>query len=388
MTRKEDPGLLIDTLGLATRAKGLTKPNPLVGAVLVTPSGKKFQGYHPYHGGLHAEAVVLQQAGDQARGGVLYCSLEPCCHSSKEKIQPPCAQTIIQAGVSKVVIGQLDPNPKVRGGGVALLRQAGIEVELSQSIEDFVRINSNFNTVHLLNRPWVHLKAAITLDGKIANLDGQSKWITGPSLRQRVQVLRSEHDAIGVGRGTVAQDDPHLDLRPADQQSNHAQPLAVVFDRNLSISSSSYLVTQRPKQLIICCNKSSVDSPIGQKLTDQGVRLVPGDHTLQSHLAGLKALGIQSILIEGGAGLFTTFLSQGLWDEITLHIAPSLMGQGLSVAGPLGSSSGSPAGNPLNLLNLEDPTWESLDGHGICHGYRPGWLEELVRGLEHVYRAG
>lgn len=432
MTRKENPGLLVDTLGLALRARGLTRPNPLVGAVLVTPSGKKFQGYHPYHGGLHAEAVVLHQAGNQARGGVLYCSLEPCCHNSKGKLQPPCAQAIIQAGVSKVVIGQLDPNPRVRGGGVALLHQAGIEVELSQSNRDFLRLNPQFNTLHLLDRPWIHLKVAITLDGKIAALDGRSKWITGPSLRQRVQDLRAGHDAVAVGIGTVLQDDPHLDLRQGVNQ-----PMAVVFDRNLSIPFSSYLVTHRPQDLVIGCNPSALTSSQAQELKTRGVRFVVNglkpdsvvgletelEFGLKSQLRGLTSLGIQSMLVEGGARLLTSFLNQGLWDEITLHIAPSIMGRGISMVGdlmikdstvekltveeslpsqqglglepresiahdssvPLESTDG-PALGALELLNLEDPTWESLAGHGICHGFRPGWIEQLAGRLDHVHR--
>ena len=366
--------LLQRTLGLASRGAGLTDPNPLVGAVLVDSDGKQFQGFHSYYTGPHAEAVVLAQAGDKARGAVLYCSLEPCCHSGQGKHQPPCSRAIIAAGVARVVIGQLDPNPRVRGGGVAELRRAGISVTVVDDPRDFMRLNPAFNTRHLLDRPYVFLKAGVSLDGQIASSEGRSRWITGERARKEVHALRAQVDAVAVGVGTVVADDPHLGARPEWQAARPQR--AVVFDRNLEIPENSRLLRERATELVIVTSPTTLTSGKVDFLRDQGVTLVQSDEEdLGTALSGLAAQGIQSLLVEGGRRVLSEFLQAGAWDELTLFFAPKVLGAGIGLFGDLGIV------DPALAQGFEDPSWKILGDHAVFHGHRPGWLDELIASL-------
>lgn len=206
---------LAETIPLAELGRGSVAPNPMVGALVVRDGCVIGTGYHHRYGGRHAEAVALDNAGEAAHGATLYCNLEPCSFTADDKHQPPCTRRIIEAGVDTVVIGQLDPNPRVRGDGVRRLEAAGISVIVERNDHPFRRFNDVFNTVMTERRPFVHLKTAMSLDGRIATADGTSKWITDEAARREVHALRAERDAVLVGVGTVLADDPLLTVRGA-----------------------------------------------------------------------------------------------------------------------------------------------------------------------------
>jgi len=371
------PSLLGDTLGLAHKGDGRTRPNPLVGAVVLDSQGRQFQGYHPRYGSVHAEAVALDLAGPAARGSTLYCSLEPCCHSGQGKHQPPCTGKIIAAGVQKVVVGQLDPNPQVRGKGLDQLRRAGIEVELASDPRPFLRLNPGFNTRHLLDRPYVHLKAALSLDGKISPVPGQGGWISGPDARTEVHDLRSRYDGVGVGVGTVLSDNPQLSVRTDGYKGE--QPRAVLFDRHLRTPLDSFLVQQRPGETFIVGGEGANNTPRGRELASRGVEVLPSDGSLAGQLAALAGVSIQTLLVEGGAEILTQFFVSELWDEITLYFAPKILGTGVPL---LASGSGN---RQPRVPEFEDGEWRILGSQGIFHAYRPGWVDQLARRLPDVH---
>src|SRR5436309_2908852 len=199
-------------LELAERGRGFVEPNPLVGAVLVRDGQVVGEGWHQRYGQAHAEVNALSAAGEAARGATLYVTLEPCCHHGKT---PPCTDAVLKAGVARVVVAMADPFPKVSGGGLAILRAAGVEVHVGLCEPEARELNAPYLKLLRTGRPWVHAKWAMTLDGKIATRTGDSKWISGEESRRRVHELRGRMDAILVGRGTVVADDPLLTARPA-----------------------------------------------------------------------------------------------------------------------------------------------------------------------------
>src|SRR5215217_9762955 len=200
-------------LALAEKGRGFVEPNPMVGAVLLDSAGQLAgEGWHQKFGGPHAEVFALAEAGDRARGGTLVVTLEPCCHHGKT---PPCTDAVLKAGIARVVAAMADPFPKVAGGGLAILRGAGVDVSVGLCEVEAVALNAPYLKLLRTGRPWVHAKWAMTLDGKIATRTGDSKWISGEESRRRVHELRGRMDAIVVGRGTVVADDPLLTARPA-----------------------------------------------------------------------------------------------------------------------------------------------------------------------------
>ncbi|MDA3951531.1 MAG: bifunctional diaminohydroxyphosphoribosylaminopyrimidine deaminase/5-amino-6-(5-phosphoribosylamino)uracil reductase RibD, partial [Spirochaeta sp.] len=238
---------LAETIPLAEQGRGSVAPNPMVGALVVKDGSVIATGYHHRYGGRHAEAVALDNAAEAAQGATLYCNLEPCSFTATDKHQPPCTRRIIEAGVDTVVIGQLDPNPRVRGDGVRQLEAAGISVIVEHDDHAFRRFNDVFNTVMTERRPFVHLKTAMSLDGRIATADGTSKWITDDAARTEVHALRAERDAVLVGIGTVRADDPLLTVRGVGAD----QPVPVVLDTHLRTPLDSQLVRRRGHELIV-----------------------------------------------------------------------------------------------------------------------------------------
>jgi len=310
----------------AYRAKGKTLPNPAVGAVVVKNGKVIATGYHERAGLPHAEAVALERAGKEAKGATLYVTLEPCNHYGRT---PPCTERIIRAGVKEVVIGVRDPNP-VAAGGVERLKSAGIKVKTGvlkkrcfELIEDFV-----VNT--LKKRAFLNLKLALTLDGKIADKYGNSKWITGEASRKFVQKLRSWHNAVMVGIGTVLKDNPRLTVREFPVEK---RPFAVVVDRELKIPTNCFLVKERAEELIVITAQESLFSYKAGILKDLGVKLLPvfdlGEKLdLKEALTALKEeFGIYSVLCEGGALLAYSLLSENLVDKLTLFYAPKILGE-------------------------------------------------------------
>jgi diaminohydroxyphosphoribosylaminopyrimidine deaminase / 5-amino-6-(5-phosphoribosylamino)uracil reductase len=298
-------------LELAERGRGKTGDHPLVGAVVVRDGEVVGEGWYEYDGVRHAEVIALEQAGEAARGGTLYVTLEPCSHHGRT---PPCADAVVAAAVSRVVVGARDPNPVVDGRGIDRIRSAGIEVEV---LDDLAarRQNEAWRVWKSLERPFVTYKAAVTLDGRVS-VRGR-RWVSGDESRRRVHELRAASDAVAVGMGTVRADDPRLDARDVDAAR---QPRRLVFGRG--------------------------PLPEGSELE---LRSGP----LEEELRSLAAEGVQSLLLEGGPTLATAFVEAGLVDKLLLFFAPVLAGAGRQV---LGNFAG-----PLELLHVRtEPSGEDV----------------------------
>jgi diaminohydroxyphosphoribosylaminopyrimidine deaminase/5-amino-6-(5-phosphoribosylamino)uracil reductase len=314
-------------LELAERGRGLTSPNPLVGAVVVTSSGEIVgEGFHVRAGGPHAEIEALRAAGARARGATLYVTLEPCSHQGRT---PPCAPVVIQAGVVRVVASVGDPNPLVSGGGFAELRAAGIEVVVGAGAAEAERQNRVFLTAMRERRPHVTLKAGMTLDGKIADRHGASRWITGDAARARAHRLRSESDAIVVGIGTVLRDDPELTVRLG--QPWPREPLRVVLDTAARTPVGARLIRAgRPSHAVIAVGADAPDGRV-RALAASGATVVScgtrdGRVDLGALLADLFGREVRALLVEGGGEVHGAFLDAGLVDRVAMFTAPLLIG--------------------------------------------------------------
>ena len=314
-------------LELAERGRGLTSPNPMVGAVVVTREGEVVgEGFHARAGGPHAEVEALRVAGARARGATLYVTLEPCAHHGRT---PPCALAVIEAGVARVVAAVADPNPLVSGRGFAELRAAGIEVSTGSGAVEAERQNRVFLTAMRERRPHVTLKAGMTLDGKIADLHGASRWITGELARQRAHRLRSESDAIVVGIGTVLRDDPELTVRLG--QPWPREPLRVVLDTRARIPVGARLIRAgRPSSAVIAVGAEAPQKRL-EALAATGATIVPcrtrdGRVDLGALLTELFAREVRAVLVEGGGDVHGAFLDAGLVDRVAMFAAPLLIG--------------------------------------------------------------
>ncbi len=316
-------------LALAARGRGRTSPNPMVGAVLVRSGRVIAEDYHRRAGTPHAEALVLQSAGEKARGATLYVSLEPCCHTKKRT--PPCTKAIIASGVARVVVAMRDPNPKVSGRGIAEIEAAGIKTTCCV-LEDKARaLNEAYIKQITTGLPFVTLKAAMTLDGKIATPEGQSKWITSAPARKIVHRLRSSVDAVITGIGTVAADDPELTARIRGAH----QPVRVVIDPSLRIADSAR-VLQTPPDTIIVTRESG--GALARSFEARGVRILgyKGTLDLKWLLRELGSIGMNSVLIEGGATLNGHALMEGIVDRVMIFVAPKIIGGAALIPGRRG----------------------------------------------------
>ncbi|PYN74033.1 MAG: bifunctional diaminohydroxyphosphoribosylaminopyrimidine deaminase/5-amino-6-(5-phosphoribosylamino)uracil reductase RibD [Candidatus Rokuibacteriota bacterium] len=324
---------------LAERGRGLTSPNPMVGAVVVAPDGEVVgEGFHAKAGAPHAEVEALRTAGARARGATLYVTLEPCAHQGRT---PPCAPLIVEAGVSRVVAAVGDPNPLVSGSGFAELRGAGVEVVTGVAAAAAERQNRVFLTAMRERRPHVTLKAAMTLDGKLADLHGASRWITGEVARRHAHRLRSEADAIVVGIGTVLRDDPELTVRLG--QPWPREPLRVVLDtRARTPREARFILAGTPSCALIVVG---ADAPAERtrELADSGATIVrcrtrDGRVDLGALLSELFNREVRAVLVEGGGEVHAAFLDAGLVDRVAVFVAPLLVGgrQATSVVGGAG----------------------------------------------------
>lgn len=309
-------------LNNAQSMKGQTFPNPLVGSVIVNESRIVGVGAHLKAGEPHAEIHALRMAGDAARGGTIYVTLEPCSHHGRTG---PCAEAIIKAGLKKAVVATLDPNPVVSGNGVKMLEDAGIEVIVGIREEESRKMNEVFNKFIVKQRPFVTLKAASTLDGKIATHALDSKWITSEEARYDVHKLRSENQAILVGVGTVIEDDPELTARIP----NGRNPLRIVLDSSLRIPLDAKLVTDSLAETWIFTAKQ-VDGNKKAVLEERGIRIFETSGETRVDLPDvLRTLGEQSVsslFIEGGGTVNASFLENGFIDKVVLYFAPKLIG--------------------------------------------------------------
>jgi diaminohydroxyphosphoribosylaminopyrimidine deaminase / 5-amino-6-(5-phosphoribosylamino)uracil reductase len=307
-------------LGLAWRGWGRVQPNPLVGAVILQDGKLVGEGWHPEFGDRHAEAVALAAASDRARGATMVVTLEPCSHQGK---QPPCTEAIIQAGIRRVVAAIRDPNPIAAGGGEQL-RSAGIEVELGTSADAAAAQNAIFlYTLRDTSRPFVALKLATTLNGRIADGFGRSRWISGEQAREYVQWLRAGFDAIAVGGRTARFDDPSLTVRGPVQP--RIPPRRVVFDSAADLGPQLTLVRTATEIPTIAAVASGADPARVRRLEGAGVTVLT-TRSLAQALASLRQLGIESLLIEGGGQLAGALLAAGLVDRYYWLQAPIWLG--------------------------------------------------------------
>jgi len=316
-----DESCIRRTLALARRAEGMTSPNPMVGAALVKHGRIISEGYHKKAGTSHAEVIAIDKAGMEAAGSTLYVSLEPCCH--KDKRTPPCTEKIIAAKVRRVVIALKDPNPRVSGKGIEELRKAGIEV-VSGILEEKARHLNEFYIKHITTSlPFVVLKVAMTLDGKIATPEGQSKWITGEKARKEVHRLRGKVDALLTAIGTIKADDPLLTCRTGRMKS----PIRIILDPALEIKESANVLTCPPVTILVASERSSKKKQ--EQLQAKGVSII--EHVgsrvdLQWLMKKLGASGIVSVLVEGGSSLASSCLEAGIVDKVICYIAPKIIG--------------------------------------------------------------
>ncbi len=303
---------------LALKGWGKVSPNPMVGAVLVKSGKVIAEGWHPFCGGPHAEAMAIAKAGAKAKGADLYLTLEPCLHFGRT---PPCVQAIIQAGIKRVFIGQLDPNPRMNGKSIKLLRQAGVSVEVGFLKKELTLLNEAFSKYMTAAMPFVTAKIAQTLDGKIATLTGESQWITSTETRTQSHEMRFGFDAILVGINTVLKDNPYLNAMPAKPTKK------IILDTRLRTPSKANLFRgTKPENIyIFTAAKSS------HRLKAQVIQapLKEGRIDLTWVLRYLAQQEITNVLIEGGAAVVGNALKNGLVDKVTIYMAPKILGDGL-----------------------------------------------------------
>ncbi len=308
---------------LAKRGRGFTNPNPVVGAVIVKEGRIIGEGYHARCGELHAERNAIASLREPARGAAMYVTLEPCCHYGKT---PPCTEAILEQGISRVVIGSRDPNPKVAGKGAKLLREAGILVEEDFLREECDRLNAVFFHYITQGTPYVVMKYAMTLDGKIATRTGASKWITGEKARKKVQKLRHRYMGIMAGIGTVLADDPMLNVRLEGKKS----PVRIICDSHLRLPINSK-ICQTAKQYPTIVAYGSGDWEAAARLEELGIFVVcvpdsAGRVDLKKLMQVLGSRGLDSILLEGGGELNEAALRAGIVHEVKVFVAPKLFG--------------------------------------------------------------
>lgn len=311
-------------LEIAERGRRTVAPNPLVGCVLVHDGRAVGEGWHERAGGPHAEVAALRAAGPRARGATAYVTLEPCSHSGRT---PPCTDALLQAGVARVVAALPDPHP-VASGGADVLRAAGVEVEIGLLAAEARCQNRVFLHGLASHRPYVIVKTAVSLDGRIAAADGSSRWLTGAEARERAHRLRAEVDAVLVGSGTVLADDPLLTVRldgPAEQ------PLRVVLDARRRTRPRHRVVDSSAPTLVLTAAGGGPASEGWLAGGQAEVAAVSPGSRGGLHLPGVLAVlwdrGVRSVLVEGGAGVASSFLREGLADRLEVHVAPLLLGE-------------------------------------------------------------
>ncbi len=319
-----------ECLKLARRGHAYVSPNPMVGAVVVKKNQVVARGFHRMFGGPHAEVECLNRFKGNPRGATLYVNLEPCAHQGKT---PPCTDLIIKSGIRDVSVGMRDPNPLVRGRGMLALRRAGIRTEVGLREEECRELNKAFIRHMTTGLPFIHLKIAQTLDGKIADTRGRSRWISSPDSRRLVHKWRASHDAVLIGAQTIIVDDPLLNVRLAKGRNPHV----VILDGRLRIPlTSRVLQPLRGRNVFLCTSTSATKRKRGtvQRLEELGVRVLrfPGVRTKISLRQVLKTLyrnGIGTLFVEGGSDVAGGFLYSGLVDQLSIFVAPRMMGPGI-----------------------------------------------------------
>ncbi|MDP3296390.1 MAG: bifunctional diaminohydroxyphosphoribosylaminopyrimidine deaminase/5-amino-6-(5-phosphoribosylamino)uracil reductase RibD [Thermodesulfovibrionia bacterium] len=337
-------------LSLAAKGKSRTSPNPMVGAVIVKGDKIIAADYHRKAGTPHAEILALKKAGSKARGAALYINLEPCCHT--EKKTPPCTKSIIRSGIQKVVIAMLDPNPKVSGRGIKELQAAGIKTDVGIMKSKAEKLNEAFIKFITKKEPFVILKIAQSIDGKIATAKGESKWITGKEAREYVHKLRNEVDAVLVGIGTVRKDNPSLDCRIRGGRN----PYRIIVDSNLCISLNAKVLKHNDSKTIIAAaktvNKKKIDMLKSKGVNILFVKANAGKIDLKELMKKLGKLDITSVMIEGGSSINASALSGRVVDKIMVFVAPKIIG-GVDSVPSVGGKSPAFLKNAVRIKNLQ-----------------------------------
>lgn len=336
MTMKlNDEYYMRQALALARRGLGKTSPNPLVGALFVKKGGIIGRGYHRRYGEAHAEINAIRDAQEDINGATLYVTLEPCCHKGKKT--PPCLDALLEYDLGRVVIGTADPNPKVNGRSIEAFRSRGIETKVGVLSEECQRLNEVYFKYIQTGIPFVTLKFAQTLDGRIAGAGGDSRWISSePSLRL-AHKLRRVHDAVLVGAGTVLADNPLLTVRLVRGRN----PLRIVADSRLRIPMDSALLGEQENAPTIIATTSRADGKKLASLKRMGIEVLTvgedreGKVDLKDLLEKLGERNISSVLVEGGAAIITSLLRQKLADKLVVILAPKLLGSGIDAVGDL-----------------------------------------------------
>ncbi len=324
-----------EALLLAAKGAGRTSPNPMVGALIVRRGRVISRGYHREYGGRHAEIEAIEKAPGSLRGTTLYITLEPCGHFGKT---PPCVDRILEAKPSRVVVGSVDPNPLVSGKSIRLLRRRGIEVTTGVLERECRQLNEVFFKYMTTGYPFVTVKYAQTLDGRIATRSGRSRWISSPPSLKFAHRLRSLHDSILVGAGTVERDDPELTCRLVRGRN----PRRVIIDSTLQLPLSSKVCSDQDRAKTTIFTTAAARRGKRKQLEDRGVdvrvveRDADGHVDLRQLLKTLAREGISSVLVEGGSGVITAFLAAGLVDRLVTVTAPKVLGKGIEAVGDLG----------------------------------------------------
>jgi diaminohydroxyphosphoribosylaminopyrimidine deaminase / 5-amino-6-(5-phosphoribosylamino)uracil reductase len=351
-------------LALAERGRGHVEPNPLVGAVIVRDGQVVGEGWHQRYGAAHAEINALAAAGEAARDGTLYVTLEPCCHHGKT---PPCTEAVLRAGIRRVVAAMTDPFPQVAGQGAACLRAAGVTVEVGLLEAAARRLNAPYLKLLATGRPYVHAKWAMTLDGKIATRTGDSKWISGDASRRRVHELRGRMDAIVAGIGTVLADDPLLTARPPGPRT----PVRILLDSHgrLPLRSRLAATAQETPTLIVTAGALPDEQAEALRATGCGLLALAVEQGRPAVAALLEELGrrrMTNVLVEGGANVLGSFLDAGALDEVHVFLAPKLLG-GAMAKTPI---AGRGVERLAAALTLTEWHVETVNGDVLVHGWR------------------
>jgi len=351
-------------LELAVKGKGFVSPNPMVGAVIVKDGRIIGEGYHERYGGPHAEINAISNAIESVAGATMYCTLEPCCHSTATKKTPPCTSALIRERIGKLIVAMPDPNPHVSGKGFELLRQHGIQVEAGLLEKEAIDINETY--IHSIQHktPFILLKMAMSLDGRIATKTGHSKWITDEFARKVVHQIRAEYDAVLVGSNTVIEDDPALTVRLVDGR----QPFRVVLDSQLRspLGSQLYSDAFREKTMVFTILPSSHSR--FQSLQSQGIHVQTVTSSknrvhIPEVLQCLYQHNVSSVLVEGGSQIHTSFIKHQLFDKINCFIAPTIIGDGLNAIGDLETT------HIHKALKLKNTTYRQIGNQILVSGY-------------------
>ncbi|MCI0695594.1 bifunctional diaminohydroxyphosphoribosylaminopyrimidine deaminase/5-amino-6-(5-phosphoribosylamino)uracil reductase RibD [candidate division KSB1 bacterium] len=358
----EDRAFLQKALELAVAGLGYVSPNPMVGAVVVKDGEIVGTGYHRQFGGDHAEVEALREAGHLSRGATLYCTLEPCSHFGKT---PPCVNRVIESGVVRVVIGTMDPNPLVNGRGANMLREHGIAVESGLLEEACYELNESYFKFITTRLPFVTLKVAQSLDGKIADAAGHSRWISNEQARRLVHRWRWQNDAIMVGIGTVLADDPQLTVREEPGQ----QPRRIIVDTNLRLPLSAKLLNdEHVAKIIVAIGENCRERDKIAEIENRGARVwsihtsAAGSLDMRHLMERIGQEGIASLFVEGGRRIFSSLLEGRFADRLKCFIAPKLLGDGIP------AFQGLPIHSMSQAILLEKTRWETIGDNVLVSG--------------------